>query len=62
MSLRRKLTEDEKAKVWSHAIEQARAENPRAYVDVTVDDVIDENGQAHWTTCVTTEHLGPFDA
>ena len=59
MSLRRKLTDEEKAKVWSYAIAQARAENPKSFVDVTVGDEIDDNGEVHWRTSVTTEHSGP---
>ncbi len=55
----RKLTDDEKAKFHKWALDQERPKYPDAYITITVNDEIDDDGKVHYLTVVTKEAVAP---
>ena len=59
MSRRRKLTDADMAQFRDYVFALAKAANPNAFIQVTVQDEIDENGQVHWLESVTPNECDP---
>lgn len=59
MSKRRKLTDDERKKVYDYAYKQAKAAYEGHTVRVIVDDELDDKGHANWKVMATSETIVP---
>lgn len=54
---RRRLTDEEKARVREWAVQREKARHPHAKITVTVRDEVDDDGHARYTALVLTEEV-----